>query len=182
MRALSTQRENLSVSKPTKAVSASTMDRGVRLSPDSAGYKARSANAAVGEAMPQERPPTTASVIALIGIALSEIREMPRLDGIASLGIGVVLATTAAFLAYESQSLLTGVSRNSFQSGCRNLLVPARCSAVAATPKIPDRVTRTSPTTAFRYSDRSQAIWPWAWKFLAKDPVPRLTAAAPQSA
>ena len=47
-------------------------------------------------------------VIALIGIALAEILEMPRLDGIASLGIGVVLATTAAFLAYESQSLLTG--------------------------------------------------------------------------
>ena len=47
-------------------------------------------------------------VIALIGIALAEKLEMPRLDGIASLGIGVVLATTAAFLAYESQSLLTG--------------------------------------------------------------------------
>src|SRR5437764_11921946 len=47
-------------------------------------------------------------VIALIGIALAEILEMPRLDGIASLGIGVVLAATAAFLAYETQSLLTG--------------------------------------------------------------------------
>src|SRR4051794_30632263 len=47
-------------------------------------------------------------VIALIGIALAEILEMPRLDGIASLGIGVVLTPTAAFLAYESQSLLTG--------------------------------------------------------------------------
>ena len=47
-------------------------------------------------------------VIALIGIALAEILEMPRLDGIASLGIGVVLAATAGFLAYESQSLLTG--------------------------------------------------------------------------
>ena len=47
-------------------------------------------------------------VIALIGIALAQILEMPRLDGIASLGIGVVLAATAAFLAYESQSLLTG--------------------------------------------------------------------------
>jgi divalent metal cation (Fe/Co/Zn/Cd) transporter len=47
-------------------------------------------------------------VIALIGIALAEILEMPRFDGIASLGVGVVLAATAAFLAYESQSLLTG--------------------------------------------------------------------------
>jgi cation diffusion facilitator family transporter len=47
-------------------------------------------------------------VIALVGIALAEILEMPRLDGVTSLGIGMVLAATAAFLAYESQSLLTG--------------------------------------------------------------------------
>jgi divalent metal cation (Fe/Co/Zn/Cd) transporter len=53
----------------------------------------------------------SAALIGLViapGIALAEILEMPRLDGIASLGIGVVLAATAAFLAYESQSLLTG--------------------------------------------------------------------------
>ncbi|MBV9826356.1 MAG: cation transporter [Alphaproteobacteria bacterium] len=47
-------------------------------------------------------------VIALAGISLAEILDMPRLDGAASLGIGLVLAGTAAFLAYESQSLLTG--------------------------------------------------------------------------
>ncbi len=46
--------------------------------------------------------------IALTGIVLAEILDMPRLDGVASLGIAVVLAATAAFLAYESQSLLTG--------------------------------------------------------------------------
>jgi divalent metal cation (Fe/Co/Zn/Cd) transporter len=33
---------------------------------------------------------------------------MPVLDGVASIAIGVILAGTAAFLAYESQSLLTG--------------------------------------------------------------------------
>jgi divalent metal cation (Fe/Co/Zn/Cd) transporter len=47
-------------------------------------------------------------VIALTGILLAQILEMPRLDGVASLGIAVVLAATAAFLALESQSLLTG--------------------------------------------------------------------------
>ncbi|HTQ33372.1 MAG TPA: cation diffusion facilitator family transporter [Stellaceae bacterium] len=47
-------------------------------------------------------------VIALVGIALAEMLQMPRLDGVASLGVGVVLALVAAFLAYESQSLLTG--------------------------------------------------------------------------
>lgn len=46
--------------------------------------------------------------IALAGVMLAEILDMPRLDGVASLGIGVVLAATAGFLAYESQSLLTG--------------------------------------------------------------------------
>ena len=47
-------------------------------------------------------------VIALFGILLAETLQMPRLDGVASLGIGLVLAAVAAFLAYESQSLLTG--------------------------------------------------------------------------
>jgi cation diffusion facilitator family transporter len=47
-------------------------------------------------------------VIALAGIALGELLRMPVLDGVASLGIGLVLAVTAIFLGYESQSLLTG--------------------------------------------------------------------------
>jgi hypothetical protein len=33
---------------------------------------------------------------------------MPVLDGVASIVIGLILAATAAFLAYECQSLLTG--------------------------------------------------------------------------
>lgn len=48
--------------------------------------------------------------IALAGVALADALDMPRLDGVASLGIGMVLAATAAFLAKESQSLLTGES------------------------------------------------------------------------
>ena len=47
-------------------------------------------------------------VIALIGIALGDLLEMPVLDGVASIGIALVLAATAVFLGYESQSLLTG--------------------------------------------------------------------------
>jgi cation diffusion facilitator family transporter len=46
--------------------------------------------------------------IALVGIAAAGWLEMPVLDGVASLGIAVVLAVTAIFLGYESQSLLTG--------------------------------------------------------------------------
>jgi cation diffusion facilitator family transporter len=47
-------------------------------------------------------------VIALVGIALADLLQMPVLDGVASLGIALVLAATAIFLGYESQSLLTG--------------------------------------------------------------------------
>ncbi|TPG06554.1 cation diffusion facilitator family transporter [Sphingomonas oligophenolica] len=45
---------------------------------------------------------------ALIGIYLSQALELPVLDGVASVIIGLILASTAAFLAYECQSLLTG--------------------------------------------------------------------------
>ncbi len=47
-------------------------------------------------------------MMALAGIALAQVLDMPVLDGVASLGIALVLMLTAGFLAYESQSLLTG--------------------------------------------------------------------------
>ncbi len=45
---------------------------------------------------------------ALLGVYLSQQLDMPVLDGVASIVIGLILAATAAFLAYECQSLLTG--------------------------------------------------------------------------
>jgi len=50
----------------------------------------------------------TGLMIALLGVFLSEALDMPVLDGIASMLIGLILALTAGFLAVESQSLLTG--------------------------------------------------------------------------
>ncbi len=47
-------------------------------------------------------------LVALLGISLSDALGMPVLDGVASLGIGLILATTAALLAYECKGLLTG--------------------------------------------------------------------------
>lgn len=47
-------------------------------------------------------------ITAFIGIVLSQALDMPVLDGVASVVIGVILALTAAFLAFECQSLLTG--------------------------------------------------------------------------
>ncbi len=47
-------------------------------------------------------------VVALIGIALGQWLNMPVLDGVASVLIGVILAVTAALLAYEAKGLLIG--------------------------------------------------------------------------
>ncbi len=46
--------------------------------------------------------------VALLGVFLSQWLQAPVIDGVASVLIGVILAVTAFFLAYESQSLLTG--------------------------------------------------------------------------
>ena len=45
---------------------------------------------------------------AVVGITLAQALDLPILDGVASLVIGLILALTGAFLAYECQSLLTG--------------------------------------------------------------------------
>jgi cation diffusion facilitator family transporter len=47
-------------------------------------------------------------VVAALGIYLSEALQMPVLDGVASILIGLVLAGTAALLARESKGLLIG--------------------------------------------------------------------------
>jgi cation diffusion facilitator family transporter len=46
--------------------------------------------------------------VAFVGVLLSQLLHAPVLDGVASLLIGSILAVTAFFLAFESQSLLTG--------------------------------------------------------------------------
>ena len=47
-------------------------------------------------------------VVAMIGTGLSQALDLPVLDGVASIAIGLILTATAAFLAHEAQSLLTG--------------------------------------------------------------------------
>lgn len=46
--------------------------------------------------------------IALVGLGLAEWLDWPALDGVASIGIGLLLVLTAGFLANETRSLLTG--------------------------------------------------------------------------
>jgi cation diffusion facilitator family transporter len=49
-------------------------------------------------------------VVAFAGIFAGQMLDMPVLDGVASVIIGVILALTASFLAYECLGLLTGES------------------------------------------------------------------------
>lgn len=46
--------------------------------------------------------------VALAGILAAEVFAVPELDGVASLGIGLILAATAVFLAREAKGLLMG--------------------------------------------------------------------------
>ena len=49
-------------------------------------------------------------LIAFAGTITAEIFELPQLDGVASIGIGLLLAATAIFLARETKGLLIGES------------------------------------------------------------------------
>ncbi len=51
-------------------------------------------------------------IVAFVGIFLSQITFNPYYDGIASIIIGLILAGTAAWLAYETKGLLIGESAN----------------------------------------------------------------------
>lgn len=49
-------------------------------------------------------------VVAFIGIFLAQYLNMPSLDGVASIAIGIILAITAGLLAFETKGLLIGES------------------------------------------------------------------------
>lgn len=51
-------------------------------------------------------------LVAMTGIVLSQVTGNPVFDGIASVVIGLILAGTAIWLAYETKSLLIGESAN----------------------------------------------------------------------
>ncbi len=51
-------------------------------------------------------------IVAFVGIFLGHVTGIPYFDGAASVAIGLILACTAAWLAYETKSLLIGESAN----------------------------------------------------------------------
>jgi cation diffusion facilitator family transporter len=71
-------------------------------------------------------------VVAIAGVGLSQLLDIPALDGAASIVIGGLLVTTAIFLARETLSLLTGesASRRSLAQVKALLLADRRVAAV----------------------------------------------------
>ncbi len=62
-------------------------------------------------------------VIALAGVAMADIGGVPAGDGVASIAIGLVLASVAAFIAIEVKGLLTGeAASDDLQAGVRDII------------------------------------------------------------
>ena len=62
-------------------------------------------------------------IVAMIGIYLADTLNMPILDGVASIVIGVILGLTAVLLAYESKGLLIGEgARGAVVDGIRGII------------------------------------------------------------
>ncbi len=72
-------------------------------------------------------------VLAFLGVAGSHLLGIPELDGIASVGIGIILAGVAVLLAVESKGLLIGESAD-----------PAVVSSIAAMVSGDPRISRTN--------------------------------------
>ena len=67
-------------------------------------------------------------IVAFIGIFLAQTLDMPMLDGVASVVIGLILAATAALLAYECKGLLIGeAAENEVIDGIKQIVdrIPA---------------------------------------------------------
>ncbi len=62
-------------------------------------------------------------LVALIGIAAADLFDLPVLDGAASVGIGLILAGTAALLAFECKGLLIGeAAQGEVVAGIREII------------------------------------------------------------
>ncbi|NEV62605.1 cation diffusion facilitator family transporter [Thiorhodococcus minor] len=74
-------------------------------------------------------------IFAFFGVLLTQLTGSPVFDGIASMLIGLTLATVAAFLAYESRSLLIGETADpEVVAGIREIASADQDVAVAGHP------------------------------------------------
>jgi cation diffusion facilitator family transporter len=66
-------------------------------------------------------------IIAIVGLSLAELFDLPWMDGAASVLIGVILALTAVFLAFETKALLIGESaRRELIDGVEQIVASAK--------------------------------------------------------
>ena len=72
----------------------------------------RSKNPAIFTVLFEDSAAMLGLIIAFVGLLLAQTLNMPIFDGLASIAIGVVLAFTAIFLAYETKGLLIGEAAN----------------------------------------------------------------------
>ena len=97
--------------------------------------RAQNRSAGLLEAVRRSKDPTTFTVlledsaalagllIAGVGLACAEIFQLPRLDGVASVLIGLVLAGVAAFLAAECKGLMLGeAAAPAIREGLRDIV------------------------------------------------------------
>ena len=83
-------------------------------------------------------------IAAFIGIALADVWQMPALDGVASIVIGLILGATAVLLAYESKGLLIGEGTSPAVVAGIEKVVPEKTASNGSTscsPCISDPVT-----------------------------------------
>ena len=98
-------------------------------------FRAQNRSIALLEAVQRSKDPTvftvlledsaalTGLLIAGIGLACAEIFQLPRLDGVASVLIGLVLAGVAAFLAAECKGLMLGEAADpAVRAGLRGIV------------------------------------------------------------
>jgi cation diffusion facilitator family transporter len=82
----------------------------------------QSKDAAVFTVLFEDTAATLGLVVAFVGIALGQAMDLPVLDGVASVVIGLILASVAAVLAYECKSLLLGEgASNQVVQGIRSI-------------------------------------------------------------
>jgi cation diffusion facilitator family transporter len=89
-----------------------------------------SKNPAVFTVLAEDSAALAGILVAFLGVLLGHRLRNPYLDGAASIVIGLILATVAGFLAYESRDLLVGESADEDVVQCVRKLAEADPAAV----------------------------------------------------
>lgn len=87
----------------------------------------QSKNPALFTVLFEDSAAVTGLLVAMAGLGCAYYFDLPWMDGAASIGIAVVLAVTAAMLAYETKALLIGeAASDQLQAGVRDIVKQAK--------------------------------------------------------